>query len=264
MATKIRPLSRQPVNGASANGRHEPAGTAAGIRARGRGPAIWLAGDPADLKEWLQYGAAGIVTNAVVLNDMARKYGQVTDVIKRYLDITDRQVVVEIDGHSTAELLEVGEVFTKMSKQVVLKIPSTVHGLGAFRALSRAGVETMCTTVFSLTQAAAVAQAGATHVLPFCEPFKAVGGDPTKLVRECAEMFRGWEQRPLVTAALVRSVDTAYAALRDGADGIIIFWQVFRDMMQHHLTDEWNKTFLDNWNQMHAAGQLKGVPVKGG
>ena len=37
-----------------------------------------------------------------------------------------------------------------------------------------------------------------------------------------------------------------------------------RDMMQHHLTDEWNKTFLDNWDQMHAAGQLKGVPVKEG
>ncbi len=263
MATKSRPIARQSQNGASANGRHEEAGLALRARASGRGPAIWLAGDPADLKEWMQYGAAGIVTNTVVLNDMAKKYGQVVDVIKRYLDMTDRQVVVEIDGHSTQELLDVGEVFTRMSKQVVLKVPCTAHGLGAFSALSKAGVETMCTTVFSLTQAAAVAQSGATHVLTFCEPFKAVGGDPTKLVRECAEMFRGWGGRPLVPAALVRSVETAHAALRDGADGIIVFWQVYRDMVQNHLTDEWNKTFLDNWDQMHAAGQLKGVPVKG-
>jgi transaldolase len=232
-------------------------------RSAGVGPDIWLAGDPADLKEWLKYGSAGIVTNTVVLNDMAKKYGQVTDVIRRYLDITDKKVVVEIDGHTTQELLDVGEVFTRMSKQVVLKIPCTVHGLGAFTALAQSGVETMCTTVFSLPQAAAVAQAGATHVLTFCEPFRAVSGDPTKLVRECAEMFRGWERRSLITAALVRSVETAYAALRDGADGIIVFWPVYRDMMQHHLTDEWNKTFLDNWNQMHAAGQLAGVPVAG-
>lgn len=264
MATRSRPLARQSASGLSANGQRNPAPAASAIRAGGHGPAIWLAGDPADLKEWLQYGAAGVVTNTVVLNDMAKKYGQVTDVIRRYLDITEKQVVVEIDGHSTAELLAVGEAFTKMSKQVVLKIPCTVHGLGAFHALAQAGVETMCTTVFSLTQAAAAAQAGATHVLPFCEPFRAVGGDPTKLVRECAEMFRGWEQRPLVTAALVRSVDTAYAALRDGADGIIIFWPVLRDMMQHRLTDEWNKTFLDNWEQMRVAGQLKGLPVSGG
>ncbi len=262
MATHTERVQRTMKVRVAANGAHESAGPAVMARASGRGPAVWLAGDPADLKDWLSFGAAGIVTNTVVLNDMAKKYGQVVDVVRRYLDITDKQVVVEIDGHSTQELLDAGEVFTRMSPQVVLKVPCTVHGLGAFTALSRAGVETMCTTVFSLTQAAAAAQASATHVLTFCEPFRAVGGDPTKLVRECVDMFRGWDQRPLVTAALVRSVETAHAALRDGADGIIVFWPVYRDMVQNHLTDEWNKTFLDNWNQMHTAGQLQGVPVK--
>ncbi len=225
------------------------------------GPSIWLAGDPEDLKDWLPLGAAGVVTNTVVLNDMVKKYGQVTEVVQRYLDITDKQVVVEIDGHSTDELLDTGEVFTKMSDQVVLKIPCTVHGLGAFRELSKADVETMCTTVFTLSQAAVVANAGATHILPFCEPYRDVGGDPTKLVRECRTMFEEWAQRPYITAALVRSVDTAYRALRDRADGIIIFWPIFEEMMQNKLTDEWNHTFLDNWNEMYDAGLMEGVPV---
>ena len=34
----------------------------------GRGPTIWLAGTPEDLKEWMPLGIAGIVTNTVVLN----------------------------------------------------------------------------------------------------------------------------------------------------------------------------------------------------
>jgi transaldolase len=210
----------------------------------------------------LPLGAAGIVTNTVVLNQMVQKYGQILDVAQRYLDITDKPVVIEVDGHSTAELLRVGEVFTRLSDRIILKIPCTVHGLGAFRELKRQGVETFCTTVFSLTQAAAVAQAGATHILPFCEPVKEVGGDPTQLVRECVAMFRGWEHRPFVTAALVRSVDTAYRALRDGADGIIIFWSIFQEMMKHPLTETWNQTFLDEWNAMHRAGLLEGVPVE--
>ncbi|MEX0763254.1 MAG: transaldolase family protein [Dehalococcoidia bacterium] len=246
----------------SVNGVAESPGSAAKARLEGRGPAIWLAGDPEDLKDWLPLGAAGIVTNTVVLNDMVKKYGQVTEVTKRYLDITDLPVVIEIDGHSTQELLDVGEVFTRMSDQVILKIPCTVHGLGAFRELSKAGVETFCTTTFTLAQAAAVAQAGATHVLPFCEPYRDVSGDPTKLIRECRTMFDGWAQRPFITAALVRTVDTAHAALRDGADGIIVFWPVFRDMMKNKLTDEWNQTFLDNWNQMYDAGLMNGVPVQ--
>ena len=231
-------------------------------RRKGRGPAIWLAGDPEDLKPWMDRGAAGIVTNTVVLNDMVKKYGQIKGVVQRYLDITDKPVVVEVDGHSTEELLDVSHSFTKMSDQIIIKIPCTVDGLGAFRALAGEGIETYCTTVFSLTQAAAVAQAGATHILPFCEPVKQMGGDPTKLVRDCVQMFAGWENRPYITAALVRTVETAYAALRDGADGIIIFWPILKEMMEHPLTDTWNATFLGQWVSMHEAGLLEGVPVR--
>ena len=43
-------------------------GAVARARRRGRGPTIWLAGEPDDLKEWMAMGAAGIVTNTVVLN----------------------------------------------------------------------------------------------------------------------------------------------------------------------------------------------------
>ena len=249
-------------NSGTTSGRLEaPLGPVTKAHLQGRGPAIWLAGDPADLKTWMPLGAAGIVTNTVVLNEMVKKYGPMTEVVKRYLDITDKPVVVEIDGHSTGEMLEVGHVFRAMSDQVILKIPCTIHGLGALHALAEEGVETFCTTVFSLTQAAAVAQAGASHILPFCEPVRAVGGDPTQLVRECAQMFSGWEKRPYVTAALIRSAETAYAALRDGADGIIIFWTVFKDMMQHPLTEEWNDTFMKQWIEMHEAGMLDDVPV---
>ena len=228
----------------------------------GRGPAIWLAGDPEELKPWMDYGIEGIVTNTVVLNEMVKKYGQLVDLVKRYLDITDKPVVVEIDGDTTEELIDVASVFSDMSPRIIIKIPCGVNSLGAFAELNKRGVETYCTTVFSLTQAAAVAQAGATHVLPFCDPLKPIGGDPTKLVRECVSMFKGWEQRPYITAALIRSPETAYAALRDGADGIVIFWTVYKEMMSHPLTDQWNKTFMDEWEEMNESGLLKGIPVR--
>ena len=138
------------------------------------------------------------------------------------------------------------------------KIPCSVESLGVFHELDRQGVDTYCTTVFSLPQAAAVAQAGAKHILPFCEPVREVGGDPTKLVRECVDMFNGWENRPYITAALVRSVETAHLALNDGADGIIIFWNVYQEMLSHPLTKEWNDIFLDEWKQMEHNGMPEG------
>jgi len=237
-------------------------GPVPGARRQGRGPAIWLAGDPDDLKEWMPLGIAGIVTNTVVHNQYAKAHGGAIDVIKKYLDLTDKPIVVEIDGHSVDELLAVGKVFTVLSDQIVLKIPCSTNALKAFAALREEGVETCCTTVFSLPQAVAVAQAGVDHILPFCEPVKEAGGDPTKLIRECAQVFGGWEQRPFIMAALVRTVETAYAAFRDGADELVTMWTVYRDMMDHPMTSQWNKVFMDAWQDMDRNGLLEGVPVR--
>lgn len=39
-------------------------------------------------------------------------------------------------------------------------------------------------------------------------------------------------------------------------------WTVYRDMMEHPLTAQWNRTFKGEWVKMHEAGKLEGVPVK--
>ena len=150
----------------------------------GMGPSIWLAGDPADLKKWMNSGIEGIVTNTVVQRELTEKYGSLINLTKEYLDITDKKIAIEIDGESTQELLDVGEVFTKMSDQIILKIPCSEIALDAFSFLKKEGIETFCTTVFSLNQAVSVAQAGADHILPFCEPMKEIGVSPSKLVKE--------------------------------------------------------------------------------
>ena len=52
------------------------------------------------------------------------------------------------------------------------------------------------------------------------------------------------------------------SAIKNGADGIIIFWPVYKELMENPLTDKWNKLFLDQWNDMFDAGNLKGLPIK--
>ena len=81
----------------------------------GIGPDIWLAGDPSDLSKYMDYGIKGIVTNTVVQRELVQKYGSLTDLTRKYLEITDKKIAIEIDGNSTQELLDVGEKFTKLS-----------------------------------------------------------------------------------------------------------------------------------------------------
>ena len=227
----------------------------------GIGPDIWLAGDPADLDKYMNNGIKGIVTNTVVQRELVQKYGTLTELTKKYLEITDKKIAIEIDGNSTQELLDVGEKFTQLSDQIILKIPCSDIALEAFSVLKKEGVETFCTTVFSLSQAVVSAQAGADHILPFCEPFKELGLSPTRLVKDCYETFKNWKERPKITAALVRSPDVANSAFRDGADGIIIFWPVYDEILKNPLTDKWNNIFMDEWKIMNKHGHLKDLPT---
>ena len=48
----------------------------------GMGPSIWLAGDPADLKKWMNSGIEGIVTNTVVQRELTEKYGSLINLTK--------------------------------------------------------------------------------------------------------------------------------------------------------------------------------------
>ena len=167
-------------------------GTVVSTRACGRGPTIWLAGPPPDLEKLMPLGIAGIVTNTVVLNQYAKPYGSVI-AADGGLPRDDRQAGGHRDrrphGRGTAGSRQ------NLHRHVAasyLKIPCTLTGLKAFSILRQEGIETFCTTVFSLAQAAAVAQAGVNHILPFCDPVREMGGDPTRLIRECAAMFKGW------------------------------------------------------------------------
>ena len=122
----------------------------------GRGPAIWLAGDPEELKPWMDYGITGIVTNTVVLNEMVKKYGQLTELIKRYLDITDKPVVVEVDGYSTEELIKAAAVFTEMSPRIIIKIgnySTSCHSqIGKLFSQRLSCINKLCNTIFTLIQ----------------------------------------------------------------------------------------------------------------
>ena len=220
-------------------------------------PLIWLAGDPDDLGPRLEMGCAGIVTNTVVLRQLCEKYGTAENLARAYCAITDLPVVMEIDGETTEELMEAADEFLKIGPQIAIKIPMTGHGMRAVRRLADRGVETMTTTVFSASQAAAAAQAGTTHALIFCEPMLAQGADPFQLIREVREMFSNWEGAPYVTAALVRTRSTAEHALRAGAEGVIIFDSVFDEMLEHPSTTEWNETFRDKWEEMRHHNQIE-------
>ena len=221
---------------------------------------IWFQGDPAIIKDYLEFNPVGFVTNTIVLDGMADTYGPMLGVIESYLELQDHgPVVVEVDGDTTEDIVAVSAPFQALSPRVVMKIPSTTKGFRAIARMRDKGRESMVTTLFSASQAVAAVQVGATYIAPFVGPLIDSGADARAIVSDIVQIVRGRANAPYVLGGIIRNWIAADVALRAGCDGVVVFPHTFEEMMRHAGTDEWNATFRGHWDSMVDKGALAGV-----
>ena len=225
------------------------------------GPAgIWFQGDPAVIKDYLEFNPVGFVTNTIVLDGMADTYGPMLGIIESYLALQDHgPVVVEVDGDTTEDIVDVSAPFQALSPRVVMKIPSTTKGFRAIARMRAKGRESMVTTLFSASQAVAAVQVGATYIAPFVGPLIDSGADARAIVSDIVQIVRGRANAPYVLGGIIRNWIAADVALRAGCDGVVVFPHTFEEMMLHAGTAEWNATFRGHWDSMVEKGALAGV-----
>lgn len=222
------------------------------------GPQIWLQGDPAELEGVMDFGVAGLVTNTIILKDLTEQYGQLRGLLQRYLDISDKELVVEVDGDTFDDFMYAAEAAYTMSDRVLIKVPTKKIGIQAHARLRDLGVKTMATTVFSLSQAILAAAAGASWVAPFVGPTHEYGKDALAFVAEIAKAFHGRPNAPGIIGGIIREPQAAYLSYAAGADAVVTFPSVYWEMLEHPGTTEWNDTFKAKWDDMEAAGVLEG------
>ena len=77
----------------------------------------------------------------------------------------------------------------KYGENVVVKIPMTMDGLKVVHALTKKGIKTNVTLIFSANQALLAAKAGATYVSPFIGRLDDIGSEGLNLVSEIVQIF---------------------------------------------------------------------------
>ncbi|OQE12321.1 hypothetical protein PENVUL_c001G09544 [Penicillium vulpinum] len=113
------------------------------------------------------------------------------------------------------------------ANRICIKIPSTWEGMMACRTLELAGVHTLATTLFSMTQAVLAAEVGCTYIAPYANElkvhFEAGYVDNAKLLPLCVAIqkyYNSINSRIKVLPASLASVEDMFALA--GADHITI------------------------------------------
>lgn len=205
--------------------------------------------DTADVKEIKELNALGLVDGVTTNPSLILKSGgSIIEVTKQICDIVEGPVSAEVVATEFPQMMKEAEVLAKIAKNVCIKVPLTLDGLKACRAIRNDfGREVNVTLCFSANQALLAAKAGATFISPFIGRIDDTGSDGMELIAEIRTIYDNYDYPTEILAASVRTVNHVKQAALIGADVITAPPATLRALVKHPLTDAGLKTFLEDW-----------------
>jgi transaldolase len=170
--------------------------------------------------------------------------GNYREIILEIAGIIDGPISAECLSRDVDGLVEEARRIAGWHRHVVVKIPIDEAGLEAISRLSKEGVKTNTTLVFSTNQALLAAQAGATYVSPFVGRLDDVGHEGMDMVAEVVDIFDRYRFPTQVIAASLRHPRHVIEAARAGAHIATMPHAVLQGMLRHPLTDVGIERFL--------------------
>ncbi|MBI9083820.1 MAG: fructose-6-phosphate aldolase [Desulfobacterales bacterium] len=200
-----------------------------------------------EIKEAVSMGMVdGVTTNPSLIAKEGRDF---EEVIQEICGIVDGPVSAEVISLDTEGMLTEARHLAGLHKNIVVKIPMTVDGIKATCQLSREGIKTNVTLIFSPLQALMAAKAGATYVSPFIGRLDDLSHDGLQLVEQIVDIFGNYGYETEVIVASVRNPLHVLESALMGADIATIPFNVLGKFAAHPLTDKGIKAFMDDWNK---------------
>lgn len=209
--------------------------------------------DTANINEIREINDWGIICGVTTNPSLIAKEGRVfEEVIKEITAIVDGPISAEVVSLNADGMVKEARELAKIHKNIVIKIPVTEEGLKAVKVLSKEGIKTNVTLIFSAAQALLAAKAGATYVSPFVGRLNDIASNGMDLISDVAVIFDNFGIETEIIAASVRSPQDVVDCAKCGAHIATVPYKVFHQMIKHPLTDSGIERFLADWASVPA------------
>jgi transaldolase len=206
--------------------------------------------DTADTKDIAELAATGLLdgvtTNPSLIHKSGRKF---LEVVAEICGIVDGPVSAEVVALDYDGMMREAEIVRKIASNIAVKLPLTIDGLKACKALTGDGTMVNVTLCFSANQALLAAKAGATFISPFVGRHDDVGFDGMALIEDIRTIYDNYAFQTEILVASVRHPIHILQAAKIGADVMTAPPAVIRALFNHPLTDKGIASFMADWEK---------------
>src|SRR5690625_1439076 len=163
--------------------------------------------------------------------------------------LREGSVSAEVISEDAEGMIKEGKELAAIAPNITVKVPMTLEGLKAVKALSDLNITTNVTLIFNANQALLAARAGATYVSPFLGRLDDIGQEGMQLVATVAEIFDVHDIKTEIIAASIRHPLHVTDAALNGAHIATIPYNVLASLVKHPLTAKGIEQFLADWEK---------------
>ena len=204
--------------------------------------------DTADVGEIREINDLGLLDGVTTNPSLILKSGRdIREVTREICDIVAGPVSAEVAATEYAAIMREAKVLATLAEHLCVKLPLTLDGLKACKALTSDGHKTNVTLCFSANQALLAAKAGATYISPFIGRVDDIGIDGMELISEIRTIYDNYDFETQILAASIRTVNHVKQAALIGADVATVPPATLKALVKHPLTDKGLETFLADW-----------------
>jgi transaldolase len=187
----------------------------------------------------------GVTTNPSIIAKSGRN---IMDVTEEICALVTGPVSAEVTALDYDGMMNEAAVLAKIANNICIKLPLTMDGLKACKALTSDGHKTNVTLCFSVNQALLAAKCGATYVSPFVGRLDDINLDGMQLIRDIRTMYDNYDDlKTQILAASLRNANHVSSAALAGADVGTIPPNVIEGLAAHPLTKNGLDTFTKDW-----------------
>lgn len=208
--------------------------------------------DTANMDEIKEAYELGILSGVTTNPSLVAKEKNISfhDRLREITTLVPGSVSAEVIALDAEGMIREGKELAAIAPNITVKIPMTPDGMKAVSTLSKEGIKTNVTLVFSANQALLAARAGATYVSPFLGRLDDIGHDGLELISTIADIFAIHDIETEIIAASIRHPQHVTAAALKGAHIATIPYKVIMQMFKHPLTDKGIDAFLADWKKL--------------
>ena len=146
-----------------------------------------------EIREAASWGVlSGVTTNPSLIAKEGKEFKSVVKEITEIADASPSNIAsisAEVLSDDAEGMIAEAHELVKIHDVITIKVPMTEEGIKAVSILSKEGIKTNVTLIFSPNQALLAARAGASYVSPFVGRMDDIANDGAGLVAEIAEIF---------------------------------------------------------------------------